>query len=194
MLFLLNRDHVFVKCLYIPKFDTIMSLIDYKGSITSERNCMRMKAQYINPFLESASTVIQQFCNVSVTQGEVALRELTFHDDHTWIRIGMTGQFEGDVIFGLHNDVALKIVSAMMGGFPVNEMDEMGKSAISELGNMISGNASTLLYNQGVTIDITPPQLVQNHETFSTTGNQALSVPLDLSEMGRMEIQVVVMK
>jgi chemotaxis protein CheX len=153
-----------------------------------------MKAQYINPFLESASTVIQQFCNVSVTQGEVVQRELTFHVDHTWIRIGMTGQFEGDVIFGLHNEVALKIVSAMMGGFPVSEMDEMGKSAISELGNMISGNASTLLYNQGMTIDITPPEIVQNYEMFSSKGSEALSVPLNLSEMGRMEIQVIVAK
>jgi len=153
-----------------------------------------MNAQYIHPFLESASTVIEQFCNVSVTKGEMVLTTLTLHEDHTWIRIGLTGQVEGDVIFGLHNEVALKLVSAMMGGFPVSEMDEMGKSAISELGNMISGNASTLLYNQGVTIDITPPQVVQNHETFAKSANEALSVPLDLSELGRMEIQVVVMK
>ena len=45
--------------------------------------------------------------------------------------------------------VALKLVSAMMGGYAIAEMDEMGQSAISELGNMISGNASTILYNQG---------------------------------------------
>ena len=60
----------------------------------------------------------------------------------------MTGQMEGDIVFGLHETVALKLVSAMMGGYPIAEMDEMGQSAISELGNMISGNASTILYNQ----------------------------------------------
>jgi chemotaxis protein CheX len=155
---------------------------------------MQMKAVYLHPFLESASMVIQQICNASITMGEITLKNITLRHDHTWIRIGMTGQLEGDVIFGLHNEVALKIVSAMMGGFPVSELDEIGKSAISELGNMISGNASTLLYHQGVTIDITPPELVQNYESFLMVTDKALSVPLDISEMGQMEIQVIVSK
>lgn len=152
-----------------------------------------MKAQYINPFIESASTVIEQMCNVVITRGEITFKDMTFYDDHTWIRIGMTGQLEGNVIFGLHNEVALKIVSAMMGGFPVIEMDEMGKSAISELGNMISGNASTLLFNQGVAIDITPPQLLDSSESL-VVGRKVLAVPLDLSDLGRLEIQVIVIK
>lgn len=152
-----------------------------------------MKAQYINPFLESASTVIQQMCNVAITRGELAIKDVALHEDHIWIKIGMTGQLQGDVIFGLHNKVALNIVSAMMGGFPVNEIDEIGKSAISELGNMISGNASTILFNQGVTIDITPPQLVSDHALLPKAG-KALSVPLVLGELGKFEIQVIVVK
>jgi chemotaxis protein CheX len=152
-----------------------------------------MNVQYLNPFLESASAVIQQFCNVTITRGELAVTEWDYRDDHTWIRIGMTGHLEGHVFFGLHNDLALRIVSAMMGGFPVSELDELGKSAISELGNMISGNASTILYSQGVEIDITPPQLIQHRDMLAVSG-PALSAPLDLSDMGRMEIQVIVVK
>jgi chemotaxis protein CheX len=170
-----------------------MSLTAQKqGQPSWERNLMQMIAQYIHPFLESASTVIQQLCNVSITRGEITLKNLSLHHDHTWIRIGMTGELNGDVIFGLHNEVALKIVSAMMGGFPVSELDEIGKSAISELGNMISGNASTLLFHQGVTIDITPPVLIQNHDILLTETAKALSAPLDIYEMGQMEIQMIV--
>lgn len=152
-----------------------------------------MKAQYINPFLESASTVIQQVCNVPITRGELTVKDVAFYDDHIWIKIGMTGQLEGDVIFGLHNQVALRVVSAMMGGFPIEELDELGKSAISELGNMISGNASTLLFNQGVAIDITPPQLVHDHGSLPADG-KVLAVPLNLGELGKLEIQVLMMK
>jgi len=152
-----------------------------------------MKAQYINPFLESASTVIQQVCNVPITRGELTVKDVAFYDDHIWIKIGMTGQLEGDVIFGLHNQVALRVVSAMMGGFPIEELDEMGKSAISELGNMISGNASTLLFNQGVAIDITPPQLVHDHGMLPADG-KVLAVPLNLGDLGKLEIQVLMMK
>jgi len=151
-----------------------------------------MNSQYINPFLESASTVIEQVCNVAITRGELGIKDVAFYDNHIWIKIGLTGQMQGDVIFGLHNEVALRVVSAMMGGFPIQEMDEMGKSAISELGNMISGNASTLLFNQGVAIDITPPQLIHDHETLPTSG-KALTVPLNLGELGSLEIQVLVL-
>ncbi|RNB90397.1 chemotaxis protein CheX [Brevibacillus fluminis] len=151
-----------------------------------------MKAQYINPFLDSASMVIQQMCNISPTRGELSVKDVTFHDEHIWIKIGITGQLSGDIIYGLHKEVALRIVSAMMGGFPISEMDEMGRSAISELGNMISGNASALLFNQGVTIDITPPQLVDDHGSLHA-GGQALTVPLDLGDLGSLEIQVVVL-
>ncbi|MDN4094605.1 chemotaxis protein CheX [Brevibacillus agri] len=152
-----------------------------------------MIVQYLDPFLESASSVIQQVCNVDISRGELAEKEWSNSESHTWIRIGMTGQLQGDVFFGLQEELALRIVSAMMGGFPVQEMDELGKSAISELGNMISGNASTLLSNRGVIVDITPPLFVQHHDLKDVTGT-ALTAPLDLHDMGRMEIQIIVIR
>lgn len=163
------------------------------GRILHGKEGTKMKVQYLNPFLDSASLVIAQLCNVTIQRGEMETTEWYYRDDHTWIRVGMTGQLEGDVFFGLQNDLALRLVSAMMGGFPVNELDEMGKSAISELGNMISGNASTILYNQGIIIDITPPQFIHTPEGIWVS-RPAYTVPLDLSDMGRMEIQVVVGK
>lgn len=150
-----------------------------------------MNDQYLHPFLDSASSVIQQVCNVSISRGELTAKEWIYREDHTWIRIGMTGQLQGNVFFGLQNDLALRIVSAMMGGFPVHEMDELGKSAISELGNMISGNACTIFSSQGVIIDITPPSVLQQADLQGITGT-ALTAPLDLHDMGRMEIHMVV--
>lgn len=152
-----------------------------------------MKSQYLNPFLESATSVIEQMCNVAPTRGDLAVKDVQLRDDHIWIKIGLTGQMQGDVIFGLHNEVAIRIISAMMGGFPISEIDEMGRSAISELGNMISGNASTILFNQGVAIDITPPELVDDHKVLKING-KALTVPLELGDLGKLEIQVVVIQ
>ena len=146
---------------------------------------------FLDPFLESASFVIQQVCNVGISRGEMAKKEWVYPENHTWIRIGMTGQLQGTVLFGLQKELALRIVSAMMGGFPIHEMDEMGKSAISELSNMISGNASTILSNRGVVVDITPPLLLLQHDLQGMKGT-ALSAPLDLHDMGRLEIQMIV--
>ncbi|MFC5702985.1 chemotaxis protein CheX [Cohnella faecalis] len=151
-----------------------------------------MKAEYINPFLESARMVIEQMVQIRPSTGQLTIRDIKFAENHVWIQIGLTGQMTGDIVFGLSEQVALRIISAMMGGFVITEIDEMGKSAISELGNMISGNASTMLYNQGVHVDITPPRVVQPSISSSNGAMRALAVPLIMDGIGEMEIQVLI--
>jgi chemotaxis protein CheX len=150
-----------------------------------------MKAEYINPFLESARIVIEQMINIRPTTGKLGVKDIKFVEKYIWIQIGITGQMQGDIVFGLHEVVALKLVSAMMGGFVLTEMDEMGRSAISELGNMISGNASTMLYNQGVRVDITPPKVVQSITATGFIPKKALTIPLIIEGIGELDIQVV---
>ena len=151
-----------------------------------------VKAEYINPFLESASIVLEQVANVKPTTGQLGVKDVKFVEHYIWIQIGMTGQMTGDVVFGLHEAVALKLVSAMMGGFVLTEMDEMGQSAISELGNMISGNASTILFNKGVRVDITPPKLLQTAAMAGFEAKKALTIPLIMDGIGELDIQVLI--
>jgi chemotaxis protein CheX len=150
-----------------------------------------MKAEYINPFLESARIVIEQMINIRPTTGQLGIKDVKFVEKYIWIQIGITGQMQGDIVFGLHEAVALKLVSAMMGGYVLTEMDEMGQSAISELGNMISGNASTMLYNQGVKVDITPPKIVQSATSAGFVPKKALTIPLIIEGIGELDIQVI---
>lgn len=153
-----------------------------------------MKAEYINPFLESARIVIEQVANIRPSTGELGIKDIKFVENHIWIQIGMTGEMQGDVVFGLNEEVALKMVSAMMGGYVVTEMDEMSKSAISELGNMISGNASTMLYNQGVRVDITPPKILHSASAAGFIPKRALTIPLIMEGIGELEIQVLIVE
>lgn len=151
-----------------------------------------MRAEHINPFLESARVVIEQVVNVKPTMGQLGIKDVKFIDKYVWIQIGISGHMNGDIVFGLHEDVALRIVSAMMGGFQITELDELSRSAISELGNMISGNASILLYNQGVKIDITPPQVIVKENAGKFEQKKALTIPLHIGDIGELDIQVLV--
>jgi len=151
-----------------------------------------MKAEYINPFLESAQMVIEQVVQIRPSTGAISVKDIKFVEQYIWIHIGVNGQMNGNIIFGLKEDVALKMISAMMGGYVINEMDEMGKSAISELSNMISGNASTILYNQGMTVDITPPRIVEMAQAAGFENSKALAVPLIIESIGQLDIQVIV--
>ncbi|ACT00094.1 chemotaxis protein CheX [Paenibacillus sp. JDR-2] len=151
-----------------------------------------MKAEYINPFLEAATIVIEQVIQIRPSTGKLGLKNIELVENHIWIQIGINGQMNGDIVFGLSEQVALKMVSAMMGGFIISELDEIGRSAISELGNMISGNASTMLFNQGVSVDITPPRIIQSASAESLSAGQALTVPLIMDGIGQFDIQVLV--
>lgn len=74
----------------------------------------------------------------------MAVRTAIFTTQQVSIAVGVSGQVKGQVIYGLSQVTATKIASAMMGQTTV-AFDEMVASAVSELGNMISGNAATLL-------------------------------------------------
>ncbi|WP_274652618.1 chemotaxis protein CheX [Paenibacillus humicola] len=151
-----------------------------------------MKAEYINPFLESARIVIEQVVQIRPATGQLSVKDVKFIENYVWIQIGLNGQMNGDIVFGLSEDVALKMISAMMGGYAISELDEMGKSAISELGNMISGNASTMLYNQGVKVDITPPKVMHSAQSAGFAMQKALAIPLIMEGIGELDIQVLI--
>ncbi|MDF2837755.1 MAG: chemotaxis protein CheC [Paenibacillus sp.] len=151
-----------------------------------------MKAEYINPFLESAKIVIEQVVQIRPATGQLGLKDIKFVENYIWIQIGLNGQMKGDIVFGLSEQVALKMVSAMMGGYVISEIDEISKSAISELGNMISGNASTMLYNQGVKVDITPPKVIHSAQAAGFNAKQALTIPLIMEGIGELDIQVLI--
>ena len=151
-----------------------------------------MKAEYINPFLESAQMVIEQVVQIRPSTGAVSVKDIKFVEQYIWIHIGVNGQMSGNIIFGLKEDVALKMISAMMGGYVISELDDMGKSAISELSNMISGNASTIMSNQGMSVDITPPRIVEMAQAAGFENSKAITVPLLIESIGELDIQVIV--
>ncbi|MBD2868886.1 chemotaxis protein CheX [Paenibacillus arenilitoris] len=148
-----------------------------------------MKASYINPFISSSVNIIETFVQAKPTVGDLKLINVELLDNHIWLEIGIMGEFKGNVLFGIPEEVALKIVSAMMGGYAVTQLDEMCQSAISELGNMISGNATTLLYNDGIQVDITPPSILKDYA--SSEQLKAVTVPLHIPDIGEFRINMI---
>ncbi|MFC5471736.1 chemotaxis protein CheX, partial [Cohnella suwonensis] len=118
-----------------------------------------MKAQHINPFLESANSILGMF-QLSPRTGSPSLRQTPFKGIEVLTVVGVTGQLRGQVYLGFSRNDALRIVSNMMGGASVAELDPMALSALSEIGNMICGNATIQLSQNGVAIDITPPTVI----------------------------------
>lgn len=150
-----------------------------------------MNVEYINPFIQGTQSVLKNVCNEETKLGKIYLKTSPYTGETISIIIGVTGDIKGQVIFSLNVNSACAIASKMMMGAPVTEMDELAKSAISELTNMILGNTATLFYNTGINIDITPPSLLMGQNVqISTTKTQTICIPLELSDGNNFEIDV----
>lgn len=137
-----------------------------------------IKAEQINPFLVSAKQVLQQVCQIDVRIGAIARDDVVINGEPLFIMLGVTGEISGQVLIIMSNETAKDIASRMMMGMPVTEIDDMSKSALSELGNMIMGNAATILSNNNTMIDITPPTLMIGNTKITAPDISAVKVPL----------------
>jgi chemotaxis protein CheX len=150
-----------------------------------------MNIEYINPFIEASQTVIKQITTFEAKLGKVYLKTAPYRSEDLIIMVGLTGKIRGQAIFSMKKSLGMKIASSMMMGMPVTEFDEMSKSAISEMANMIMGNAATILFNKGINIDITPPSLLMG-ENLQITPNKmkTICVPLIVGDSDVVELDI----
>ncbi|WP_372997506.1 chemotaxis protein CheX [Lutispora sp.] len=73
---------------------------------------------------------------------------------------------------------------------PVEELNEISKSAISEMGNMIMGNASTILAERNINIDITPPSLLTGEQIEISSKVSTIVIPLEIEGIGAVSINI----
>lgn len=132
----------------------------------------------INPFLTSAMNIIEAVSQIKSKVGKPCIKDTSFTNNAVLIMLGVTGQLEGQVILEINEESAKLLASKMMMGFEVPELTEMAMSAISELGNMIMGNAATIFSTQNRLIDITPPTVARGNVVMSRQYAANICVPL----------------
>ncbi|MBU1107717.1 MAG: chemotaxis protein CheX [Candidatus Riflebacteria bacterium] len=124
-----------------------------------------MDSLLANQFIQAAITVFERVGNVSLKKTGLEY----FPGGHKISAgiatiLGITGDLKGQFVIVLNEDIALKIASAILMGIPVTVYDEVAESAVCEIGNMIGGEASRLLQEQGHFCDITVPSIVRGKE------------------------------
>ncbi|NLU51357.1 MAG: chemotaxis protein CheX [Clostridiaceae bacterium] len=150
-----------------------------------------MNVEYINPFIEASQSVLAMMTGNKPELGKVYIRKSPFASDNVAVIVGLTGTIRGQVIISLNKDSAIAVASAMMGGMPITELDDISKSAIAELANMIMGNTATILAAKGTGIEITPPSLLMGDNlTIAPSNMETVSIPLKLWNDNTMEIDV----
>lgn len=137
---------------------------------------------YVRGFVSAAERVMQEVIGEAPSKGSPSFQSgaaITLQEVN--VNVGITGDVQGQVNFGMTQATALGIASAMMME-TVAVLDEMSISALQELANMISGNARFFLNDLGLRTDITPPTMLMGRDITATWHKiRAMSVPLTLS-------------
>ena len=148
-----------------------------------------MNVKFLNPFVEAAFEVLKAEIGTSAERGNLTLQHSACTADDVTVLISMVGQVQGVVLYGMSEVTATAVVSRIMGQ-SFEAFDDLAQSGIAELGNVITGQASTRLAAAGFEAKISPPTLVMGRgTTISTLDFQRLVVPLH-TDLGEMQIHL----
>ena len=153
-----------------------------------------MRVEYINPFVESAFSVLKEVMDSEVKRGEIYLKSTSMSIKGVAALVGLAGDVEGRVLFDMSKETALH-VAGVMNQDTFTVFDELAKATIQELANMITAQAVTKLHDLGFKFDLTPPALFtgDNMEVSTNLGEvEALIVPMELGPNGKIEVNVAI--
>lgn len=147
------------------------------------------KASLINPFLDAAYKFLQNELSMEVTRGQLRLESSKATSGEVNVALGVTGDAEGTVIYGMSEKTA-KAIAATLLGEPVPMFNELAESSIAEMGNIITGQAASGLEEHGYVCKLTPPTIIAGKGVMiSTVDIQRLVIPIELP-VGYIEISV----
>jgi len=138
-----------------------------------------MNVAHVNPFLTASLSVLGSVLGAEPKKQSLTAEASSSTTHQVNVAFGVTGNLQGIVIFGMRESTACQIAS-QMAGMKLTLYDSFVCSAIAELGNMITGNAMTVLSEAGMVCDITPPTIVRGTKVnTSTLDIPAISLHLD---------------
>ena len=150
-----------------------------------------MKVEYINPIIEAVYDFFVNVLDSEVKRGDVGItRELPPNRDVIAL-IGISGQVKGIVTLAFPVTTALAVVGKMVGK-EVKMLDDAVKDSVSEIVNIVAGNARTKLNeNLGANIELSLPTVVRGNNYSIEYPSHAvwLDVPFE-SDLGPFALRV----
>lgn len=128
-----------------------------------------MDIKHINPFIDSCLNIMPQLGFKEIKKQGISIKEKTISSLGVMLTLGLVGDIKGVVSYSFNEESAKKIASIMMMGLPVVSLDDMAQSALLELSNMLTANASTNFSTLGINVNISTPTLMYGSDFKATT-------------------------
>lgn len=149
-----------------------------------------MKDKYIEIFINAITAILTSFGIEEIVSGNSYTKESFTCKYNLTTIIGLYGKIRGNVALSMPYDTAKKIVSIMMMGMEITEIDEMSVSALGEMTNMICGQALMEISSQNLFVDITPPTIIHG-DKMEAYISQVETIVVDISSsIGSIELNL----
>lgn len=148
-----------------------------------------MKAEFANMFIEAARMTFEKELRVKLTRHSITKKETPAPSLPVSIVIGITGAVRGITVYSMDEDIAMAISKAMLPGHLPAELKKLMNSAVSELANIITGQATIAMAGDNLGIDITPPAVMNGKGTWDFPSMETICLKF-LSEVGSIEINI----
>ncbi|MCR5833291.1 MAG: chemotaxis protein CheX [Selenomonadaceae bacterium] len=113
---------------------------------------------------------------------EINLKEKNVIRNGVTVKVGFIKQVKGCIICNLSADTAMFIASTMMGA-TVTEFNNIVKSAIREVANMLAARSAIKFAQLGFDVDITTPQLIEE-ENIDAEMSSEVFLPVETEVNG----------
>ena len=121
-----------------------------------------MKAEYINPFLNSTKNVLETMCQTPVKAQKPELKKGNKSYGEVTGIIGMASEnVKGCMVVSFTEKCILNVVANMLMESPKDAIDDEIVDAVGELTNMICGGAKAQLAKLDHKFDLATPTMVQ---------------------------------
>ena len=140
-----------------------------------------MDAKLVNPIIDAFMEVLPQMGFPMPRRKRIYLQDRNVISSGVILAVGFTRQLRGKVIYNMTADTARYIASTMMLGVPVERFNDMAKSALREMSNMLTARAATNFAKLGIEVDITTPELVIDEDhTIKISDAHFLTVEMEI--------------
>lgn len=143
---------------------------------------MSMKAEFINPFLESIVNVLETMAMVKVTAGKPQLKTDDAAAGDVTGLIGMAShEIKGSLAITFSSEAIFDVARRMLGE-EVREIDSTVTDLVGEITNMVTGGAKRMLAEVGYDFDMAIPAVVagKNHRISHKSSGPKIIIPFSI--------------
>jgi chemotaxis protein CheX len=147
-----------------------------------------MDVSYVNPFVTATILCFKTMVFTDVTPLKPSLKNEPYPTHDISGVIGLSGEAQGSISLSFPLDVAIKVISSML-GCEITEKSPELNDGIGEIANIIAGNAKRGLTKYNLSISLPNVIVGKGHVIGGQSGCPTIIVPFS-SKIGTFSMEV----